>query len=291
MPFILKKIEEAFRLKKALLLVVSLVVLTVLGACGSNSGSKQNADETKTIRIGFTPGPYSDQVKKGIEPLLKEKGYKIEIVEFTSGNEVNFALQEGSLDADIFQHTAYFNNFIKENNLDLTEMLKVPTAPMGIYSDKYDSFDQLDTSKKYTIAIPNDPPNIARALRILEIANFIELKENFIPLTVSTKDIEKYNVEIKFVEVEQAQLARVIGDVDYATVNGNYILASDRKLSQSLLLEDPPYEYQNLIAVRTEDKDKQFVKDLLAAYQTESFQKLIETDKSFEGFWQPDYFK
>lgn len=278
-------------MKKFALLILSLLTALLLAACGSSEASKsESSDETKVIRIGFSPGPYSDQVRKGIEPILKEKGYTIELVEFTNGNEINFALAEGSLDANIFQHTAYFESFIKENKLDLVETIKVPTAPMGIYSDKYTDI-KLDGNTKYKVLIPNDPPNIARALRILEEGGFLTLKADYDPLTVSLHDIESYKAGIEFVEVEQAQLARLIGDVDYAVVNGNYILASGRKLSDSLLLENPPFEYQNLIAVRTEDKDKQFVKDLIAAYQTEDFQRLIETDPQFEGFWHPPYFK
>lgn len=278
-------------MKKFALFVLSIFAAVLLAACGSSDVSKPaGSDDTKTIRIGFSPGPYSDQVRKGIEPILKEKGYTIEFVEFTNGNEINFALAEGSLDANIFQHTAYFESFIKENKLDLVETIKVPTAPMGIYSDKHKEI-KLDTNTKYKVLIPNDPPNIARALRILDEGGFLTLKSNYDPLTVSLHDIESYKVGIEFVEVEQAQLARLIGDVDYAVVNGNYILASGRKLSDSLLLENPPFEYQNLIAVRTEDKDKPFVKDLTDAYQTEDFQKLIETDPQFEGFWHPPYFK
>ncbi len=278
-------------MKKITLFLLSVLTIVLLAACSSSDDSKSaSADETKNIRIGFSPGPYSDQVRKGIEPILKEKGYTIEFVEFTSGNEINFALAEGSLDANIFQHTAYFESFIKEHDLDLVETIKVPTAPMGIYSDKHDAI-KLESGAKYKVLIPNDPPNIARALRILEEGDFVTLKADYDPLTVSLKDIDSYKVDIEFVEVDQAQLARVISDVDYAVVNGNYILASDRKLSDSLLLENPPFEYQNLVAVRTEDKDKDFTKDLTDAYQTEAFQTLIETDPQFEGFWQPPYFK
>ncbi|RLL47059.1 hypothetical protein D8M04_07670 [Oceanobacillus piezotolerans] len=278
------------KMKKLAWVLISIFALLVVTAC-SSSEQTASVDETKLIRVGFTPGPYSDQVRKGIEPILKEKGYEIEYNEFTNGNEINFALEEGSLDANIYQHTAYFENFIGQNNLNLVEMIKVPTAPMGIYSDQYTSFDNLDLNKTYKIAIPNDPPNIARALRILEEAGFLKFKQDYEPISVSTKDVEEYYVQIEFIEVEQAQLARVISDVDFALVNGNYILASDRKLSDSLLLENPPFEYQNLVAVRAEDQDKQFVKDLIAAYQTKDFQTLIETDPQFEGFWHPEYFK
>lgn len=160
---------------------------------------------------------------------------------------------------------------------------------MGVYSDKHDSIKEVKDGFK--VAIPNDPPNVARALRILEKIGWVTLKKGYDPITVSKRDIEEQKVNFSFVEVEQAQLPRTLPDVDYALVNGNFILANDRKLSSSLYLEDPPFEYQNLVAVRTEDKDKQFVKDIIKAYKSTEFKKVIESDKNFEGFHRPDYFK
>ncbi|QOK29882.1 hypothetical protein IIE26_27540 (plasmid) [Cytobacillus oceanisediminis] len=274
--------------KKWLFLFISIFLILVLAGCNSKKQASSESSQ-KEVVFGFTPGPYSDQVKKGIEPYLKAKGYTIKYVEFNDPTQPNFALAEGSLDANVFQHTAYFENFKKENKLDLTEVIKVPTAPMGIYSDKHNSLDEIKSG--YKIAIPNDPPNVARALRILELAGWVKLKENYDPITVSKRDIVEQKVDFSFVEVEQAQLPRTLPDVDYALVNGNFILASGRKLSSSLQLEDPPFEYQNLVAVRTEDKDKQFVKDIIKAYKSPDFKKIIESDGSFEGFHRPDYFK
>ncbi len=277
--------------KKTFTILLSMILSLFLVACGSSEESSGNSnEESKTIKIGFTPGPYSDQVKKGIEPILKEKGYSVELVEFNNGVQPNLSLAAGELDANIFQHTAYFENFKEEHKVDLTEVIKVPTAPMGLYSDKYDSTTDL-ADKEYTVAIPNDPPNIARALRILEEVGWLTLKEDYDPITVSKIDIVDQTVKIKFVEVEQAQLPRSIPDVDFALVNGNYILSSGRLLSSNLQLEKPPHEYQNLVAVRTEDKDKPFVKDLIEAYESPEFQKVIENDPSFEGFHRPAYFK
>lgn len=276
--------------KLFIFIVFSLLIMIGLTGClGSSSTKTSGNKDSKELVFGFTPGPYSDQVKKGIEPILKEKGYSIKYVEFSDPGQPNFGLAEGSLDVNIFQHTAYFENFKKENKLDLYEVIKVPTAPMGVYSDKHK--DVKDLKDGFKIAIPNDPPNVARALRILEEVGWIKLKEGFDPITVSKRDIVEQKANFSFVEVEQAQLPRTIPDVDYALVNGNFILASDRKLSSSLYLENPPFEYQNLVAVRTEDKDKQFVKDIVEAYKSSEFQKVIEKDKSFEGFHRPDYFK
>lgn len=118
-----------------------LLLIFMLGACNSNGTAQETSN--KTIKIGFTPGPYSDQFQLGIAPILKEKGYTIETIEFSNIVQPNIALGDGSIDANIFQHTAYLENFKKEKHLDLTEILKVPTAPMGVYSDRFDSIDSL----------------------------------------------------------------------------------------------------------------------------------------------------
>jgi D-methionine transport system substrate-binding protein len=262
----------------------------MLSACTTGNGSEKAASEDKKeIVFGFTPGPYSDQVKKGIEPYLKNKGYAIKYVEISDPNQPNFALAEGSIDVNVFQHTAFFKNFINENKLELTETIKVPTAPMGLYSDKHGSKDELKDGQK--VAIPNDPANVARALRMLEQIGWLQLKKGYDPLTVSKKDIVDQKVKFSFVEVEQAQVPRILPDVDFAVANGYTILVSDRKLSSAIYLEDPPFEYQNFVAVRTEDKDKRFVKEIIEAYKSPEFQKAIESNKEFEGFHRPEYFK
>ncbi len=286
-----EKEMRVLKVKKIFSLLVFTILLTMgLAGCSDSSKTASTGQkESKKIVIGFTPGPYSDQVKKGIEPYLKEKGYKIKYVVFNDPTQPNFALAEGSLDANVFQHTAYFENFKKENHLDLKEIIKVPTAPMGVYSEKHSGLAEIKDGNK--IAIPNDPPNVARALRILEKVGWVKLKKGYDPITVSEKDIVQKKVNFSFVEVEQAQLPRTLADVDFALVNGNFILSSGRKLSSSLYLENPPYEYQNLVAVKTKDKNKQFVKDLIKAYKSPEFKKIIENDKSFEGFSHPAYFK
>lgn len=150
--------------KKFLATFLVFLVAVLLVACNSNSSEKSKADstssESKEIKIGATAGPYSDMVKKAIKPGLEEKGYKVEIVEFSDYIQPNKALNEGSIQANLFQHTIYLENFEKENNMDLTALITVPTAPMGIYSNKYKSLDEVEDGA--TITIPNDPTNAAR---------------------------------------------------------------------------------------------------------------------------------
>nr|WP_243763702.1 MetQ/NlpA family ABC transporter substrate-binding protein [Bacillus sp. XF8] len=274
-------------------LLIFIVMLLLLIGCTSNLETSKTASTNisakKELVFGFTPGPYSDQVRKVIKPYLEKKGYKISIVEFNDIVQPNFALSKGELDVNIFQHTAYFKAFTKENKLNLSEVLKVPTAPMGLYSKKHKSLDEVNS--KIKITAPNDPVNFARSLRILEEVNWLTLTQNINPLTVSEQNISKRNKDFSFTTLEQPQLPRSLDDADYALINGNFAIASGIKISEALAIEDPPFEYQNLVAVRQEDKNKQFVKDIIEAYHSPEFKKLIETDPSFKGFWKPDYMK
>lgn len=90
--------------------------------------------DKKEIRFGATAGPYADQIRYGIKPVLEKEGYKVTIVEFTDYVQPNLALADGALDANAFQHEIYLKKFSDDHKLQLTQLIKVPTAPIGIYS-------------------------------------------------------------------------------------------------------------------------------------------------------------
>ena len=166
---------------------ILLVVVGLLAACGSNESSGEAGSSSKDIKIGATSGPYSDMVSKIIKPGLEELGYKVEVVEFSDYIQPNKALNSGDIDANLFQHTIYLENFEKENNMDLTALITVPTAPMGIYSNTYKSLDEVKDGA--TITIPNDPVNAARAFNTLQDEGLLVVDENTEALKVSEKDI------------------------------------------------------------------------------------------------------
>jgi D-methionine transport system substrate-binding protein len=238
----------------------------------------------KEIVIGATAGPYADQVKLGIKPILEKKGYQVRVVEFNDYIQPNFALAQGSLDANAFQHIVYLTKFSSEHKLALSELLKVPTAPIAIYSRKHRS---LDVKEGATVALPNDPTNAARALVVLQELGWIRLKEGTDPIRASERDVAVNLKKIKLVPIEAAQLPRSLDDTDYSFVNGNFALASGLKLTEALALERTGPTYQNLVAVRTADKDQPWVKDLADAYRSREF--LAVTDKHFAGFVKTDY--
>ena len=207
------------------------------------------------------------------------------MIEFNDYIQPNFALAEGALDANAFQHIVYLTKFSTDNKLALSELIKVPTAPIAIYSKKHRSLNEVKEGT--TVALPNDPTNQARALVLLEQLGWIKLKANVDPVRASENDVAQNSKKIKLIPLEAAQLPRSLEDTDYSFVNGNYALASGLKLTEALAQEKISTRYQNLVAIRTADKDKPWVKDLEAAYRSREF--LAVTNKYFSGFAKPDY--
>jgi len=256
-----------------------LVAALALGLAAS-----VHAKDPKELVIGTSAGPYADQIKLGIKPILEKQGYKVKLVEFNDYIQPNFALAEGSLDANVFQHIIYLTKFSADHKLALTDLVKIPTAPIAIYSQKHKTLN--DVKEGTTVALPNDPTNQARALVLLDQLGWIKLKDKVDPLRASEKDIAANLKKIKLIPLEAAQLPRSLQDTDYSFVNGNYALASGLKLKDSLLREKISPNYVNLVAVRTADKDKRFAKDIAAAYRSREF--LDITNKHFADYAKTD---
>jgi D-methionine transport system substrate-binding protein len=257
-----------------------LAALTV----GLGLAAPTHAKDPKELVIGTSAGPYADQIKLGIKPILEKQGYKVKLVEFNDYIQPNFALAEGSLDANVFQHIIYLKKFSADHKLALTDLVQIPTAPIAIYSQKHKTLN--DAREGTTVALPNDPTNQARALVLLDQLGWIKLKDKVDPLRASEKDIAANIRKIKLIPLEAAQLPRSLQDTDYSFVNGNYALASGLKLKDSLLREKISPNYVNLVAVRTADKDKQFAKDIAAAYRSREF--LDITNKRFADYAKTD---
>ncbi|EIJ79783.1 NLPA lipoprotein [Bacillus methanolicus PB1] len=276
------------RAYKIVFFAVALLFSMALTAC-SGSDQEANGSEKKEIKIGATAGPYSDQVTEGIKPYLEKKGYKVEVVEFNDYVQPNIALDKGSIDANVFQNELYMKEFAKSRNLDIVEVIKVPTAPIGIYSKKHKSIDEVEEGT--TVATSNDPVNQARALIMLQQLGWITLKEGVDPTKASEKDIAKYNKKIVIKPLEPAQLPRALEDVDYSFINGNFAISSGLKLKDAVVLEKTPPHYMIGVTVRGKDKGAQFVKDIIEAYKSEEFKKLNEENEKYEGYVWPDWMK
>ena len=279
-------------MKKWFIGFILLIAVAALAACGGNNNeeskdTKGESTESKEIKFGATAGPYSDMLTKAIKPGLEEKGYTVEVTEFSDYIQPNNALDNGDIDANLFQHTIYLENFAKQNNMDLTALISVPTAPMGIYSNQFKSLDEVKDGA--TIAIPNDPTNAARAFNTLQDEGFITISKDADPLTVSEKDITENKKNLEFQPIEAGQLPRAVESADLSAVPGNFALAAGMDLLSALALENMLDPYRNIVAVKTENKDSQFAKDIKAVIESDEFEKII--DEEFKGFGKPEWMK
>ena len=241
-----------------------------------------------TIVFGVAPGPYGDMVKQAIAPSLKEKGYKVVVREFSDYVQPNMALSNGSIDANLFQHSLYFNKFTADKGLKLTKLLTVPTAGMGFYSRQIKSLDQL--KKGDIVTLSNDPTNLARGLRFLQSLKLITIKDNIDPTKASERDIASNPKGLVFKPLEAAQLPRTLDSVTASLVNGNFAIAAGLDLSSALAQEHLDENLKNIIAVRTEDADKPFAKDIVAVVQSPAYRAVIDDPKNvYTAFQKPDW--
>jgi D-methionine transport system substrate-binding protein len=261
------------------------LLATLLGLAVAGTSLPAFAKDPKELVIGTSAGPYADQVRFGIKPILEKQGYKVKLVEFNDYIQPNFALAEGALDANVFQHIVYLTRFAEQHKLALSELVKIPTAPIAIYSHKHSSLDAVRPGS--TVALPNDPTNQARALVMLDQLGWVKLRPGFDPIRASEKDVLENVRQIKLLPLEAAQLPRSLQDADFAFVNGNFALASGLKLRDALRREKISPSYANLVAVRTADKDKPFARDIAAAYRSREF--LEVTNRLFADYAKTDY--
>lgn len=215
-----------------------------------------------TLVIGTIAGPETELVETAKAVAKNKYGLNIKIVTFNDYNLPNEALQDGSLDANVYQHLPYLHAAIKAHGYNLKSIGRTFVYPVGIYSKKYTALNQLP--EKGIIAIPNDPSNEVRALQLLEKSHLITLKNTS---TMGLKDIDQNPKNFQFKEMDAAQLPRVLPDVDAAIINTNFALLAGLSPAQdALFTEDKTSPYANIIVIRKdsfkEDQLKLFVNAL-----------------------------
>ncbi|MCL2899905.1 MetQ/NlpA family ABC transporter substrate-binding protein [Brenneria tiliae] len=244
--------------------------------------------DPQTIVFGVAPGPYGDMVNQAIKPELTKKGYKVVVREFSDYVQPNLALANGSIDANLFQHTLYLEKFAADKNLKITKLIAVPTASMGFYSNKIKSLDEL--KKGDVVTLSNDATNLARGLRFLQSLGLITIKPDIDATKASEKDIVENPRGLVFKPLEAAQLPRTLDSVTASLVNGNFAFAAGLKLSSAIKLETLDENLKNVIAVRTADLDKPFVKDTKAIVESPAYAAVIDQPGSmFSQFQKPEW--
>ena len=276
---------------KKVLLAASLSAALLLSACGSaassstSSVSAQGASSTgasasqsqvgkTTLIIGASPAPHAEILEQ-IVPVLAEQGITLEIKIFNDYIIPNTALYDGSLDANYFQHKPYLDDFNEKNKMDLVSAAAIHFEPLGLYPGKTATLEELADGA--VIGIPNDTTNEARALYLLEAQGLIKLKEG-VGFEAVPSDIAENPRNLKFKELEAAQLPASLPDLDFAVINGNYAVGAE--IADTVLVTESEEStsaqtFANIIAVRNGDENRPEIKALIAALESEEIRAFI----------------
>lgn len=255
---------------------------TAQQAPGQNQAQTQEqAKEPVTLKVGATVTPHSEILEFIKDEALAE-GIKLEIIVFTDYVQPNLALAEGDLDANYFQHLPYLEKFSEEHGLDLVSVGAIHLEPLGLYSLKLTSLDQLPDGAK--VSIPDDPTNAGRALKLLHDHGLITLKEG-VGVEATPNDIAANPKNLKIEMLQAEFLPRSLQDVDAAVINTNFYLDAEKNLGVKANVlaresaEDNPYA--NVVAVRRGDADRPEIKKLVELLQSEAVAKFIE--ENYDG--------
>jgi D-methionine transport system substrate-binding protein len=246
------------------ILVLASVALLLLTGCSSKP---KNA-----LKVAATPVPHA-QMLEFVKPDLKEKGIDLIIIVTDDYNMPNRALADKEVDANFFQHLPFMELQIKEFHYPIQSDGKIHIEPMGVYSNKIKSIN--DLSEKATIAIPNDPSNEARALLLLQAHGIIKL-DNPNNLNATILNITDNPKQLKFIEIDAAMLPRALHDVDAAAINTNYALEAHlNPIKDALILENKDSPYANILAIRIGDENRPDLQALKAAMTSDKMRKFI----------------
>jgi len=266
--------------KKILSIVTTAFILVgTFTGCASNvkqDANKANDSSNKksevTLKIGASLTPHSE-ILEHIKPKLKEEGINLEIVNLDDEGQLNPALDEKQIDANYFQHVPYLESVSKEKGYNFEVAGKIHIEPIGLYSNKIKSINDLKDGDK--IGIPNNPSNEYRALALLEKNGIIKLKSGLANYSATPNDIAENPKHLQFIEADAAQLPRSLGDLAGAVINTNIILDAKINPNTALIRESGDSPYANIVVVRKGDKDRPEIKTLIKVLTSNDVKSFI----------------
>ena len=261
-----------------------LLVLVLAGALFTGCGTKAD----KNIVVGASTTPHAEILEQ-VKPILEKEGYTLEIIEYSDYVQPNLALDSKDLDANYFQHQPYLDQFNAENDTNIVSVAAVHYEPFGVYPGKTKTITELADGAQ--IAVPNDATNEARALLLLEAQGLIKLADG-VGLEATKNDIVENSKNLDIVEIEAAQLARSLQDVDLAVINGNYAIEAGLNVAKDAIATEDKGSvaadtFANILAVNTGDENREDIKALVKALQSDEVRSFI-TEK-YEGAVVPKF--
>ena len=264
--------------RKLLALTLALGLTASLAACGNSgsgsaaSGSGSAPAETVTLKVAASATPHA-AILNAVKDILAQQGIDLQVTEYGDYVVPNTAVEEGSEDANYFQHAPYLDNFNAENDTHLVNAGGVHLEPMGIYAGKTTALS--DLADGAVVAIPNDATNEGRALLLLEAQGLIKLKDSA-NLTATPNDIAENPKNLTFKELEAAMIPNTVEEVDLSVINSNYAMeAGFNPVDDALAIEDANSPYVNIIAVKEGSENNPAIRALVEAHQSETARNFI----------------
>ena len=269
-------------MKAKKIITLSLTAALAIGALTAN-GVIVSADAEKgTIKVAASATPHAEILEEA-KPLLEAEGWDLEVTVFDDYVQPNLVVESGDFDANYFQHIPYLDNFNEEQGTHLVNAGGIHYEPFGIYPGTKKSLDEIADGDE--IAVPNDTTNEARALLLLQDNGIIKLKDGA-GLTATVNDIAENPHNIKIVELEAAQVARVTGETAFVVLNGNYALQAGYSVKKDALAyeaadSEAAKTYVNIIAVKDGNQDSDAIKALVKVLKSDDIKKFI--DEKYDG--------
>lgn len=281
-----KEVITMKNLNRVIAAAAALTIGAALTGCGasnntasntaSNESSTANSSESKTIKIAASSTPHAEILEKA-KPILEKEGYDLEVTVFDDYVQPNLVVESGEFDANYVEHLPYLENFNKEQGTHLVSVGGIHYEPFGIYPGTKKTLDEISDGD--VIAIPNDTTNEARALLLLQDNGLLKLKDG-VSLTATVNDIAENPHNVKFQELEAAQVARVKDEAAYVVLNGNYALEAGFSVKKdSIAYEAGDSEaaktYVNIVVVKEGNEEKEGIKKLVEVLKSDEIKQFI----------------
>lgn len=267
-------------LQTMLLLSVFALYLTACGNTEAESPAVGAASKTEIV-YGKSQGPYTELFEVVIVPILENQGYTLKGVDFSDLLTADIALNDGEVDVNVEQHTAYAENFNANNSGDLVPISPIPTVPAGIYSATHSSLEEVAEGAK--IAVPNDASNTARAYALLQKIGWVKLNPEVELSAVTQDDIVENPKNLEFVEMKSLTIPAAIQDFDYVVITGSIVYNAGIDPSTALATEDIQEHLVLQVVVKEGNKSTPWAQAIVDAYHSNEFKEYLE--KNNDGLW------
>ncbi|MFT8321514.1 MAG: MetQ/NlpA family ABC transporter substrate-binding protein [Bacillus sp. (in: firmicutes)] len=270
--------------KSFALFAVLLSLVLALAACGKDK-DESAALNTKEVLVGVTGGPH-EQVMEKVAEIAKKDGLEIKLKVFNDYNTPNTALADGDLDINSYQTKQFLDAQKADKGYKIGEAFKTLTFPMGIYSKSVKNLDDIKKGDK--IAVPNDPSNEYRALKLFEEAGLIKLKEGT-GEKATKRDVVENKLNLEILELDSAQLPSQLGEVAAAAINTNFAMGAGLTIKKDAIFHEEAENnpYSNYLVVRNANKNDEVVKKIQEYYQNDEVKQFIE--ETFNGSIVPSW--